>query len=211
LQQATGNACVPHATKKGHSKFWKCTPKVGQKFWGFIMRETHLCNRRHPVSEKLLLAQQYDSGIPVRVLSAKTGIHRAQIGEWIRRYHAGGIEGFSTRNAPYPVSLKTEIVLRVIRNGLSLRQAAIDYRITYNVIRTWVKRAQAQGIEALSIDGRGCHLKRVMNKKPISREQALLLENERLRAENAYLKKLKALVEARIAREDGNVHKPSRN
>jgi transposase-like protein len=175
------------------------------------MRKKHLNNGRYPVSEKLLLVQQYDSGIPVRVLSAKTGIHRSQIKEWIRQYHTYGIEGFSLRKAPHPVSLKTGIVLRIIQNGLSLRQAAIDYRIAYGTIRMWIKKARAQGIEALSIDSRGRPLKSVMNKKPISREQALLLENERLRAETAYLKKLKALVEARIAREGGNAHKPSRN
>jgi transposase len=46
---------------------------------------------------------------------------------------------------------------------------------------------------------------------PLSREQELLNENERLRAEVAYLKKLKVLVEERVARESGIGRKPSKD
>jgi transposase len=42
-------------------------------------------------------------------------------------------------------------------------------------------------------------------------QQSLLKELEYLRAENAFLKKLKALVEERIARESGKLPKPSRD
>jgi transposase len=121
------------------------------------------------------------------------------------------------KNSAYSASLKTEIVLKVIKNGLSLHQASIDYRITRSVIREWVRRATSGGIEALSIDARGHPPKRFMDKqakknsKPLSREQELLIENERLRAENAYLKKLRALVEIRILRESRNAHKPSKD
>jgi transposase len=44
-----------------------------------------------------------------------------------------------------------------------------------------------------------------------STEEGLLAELEYLRAENAYLKKLKVLVEARIARESGKEPKPSKD
>jgi transposase len=186
-------------------------------FWVHFMRKTNLSNRRHPVSEKLQLVQQYDSGTPVRVLSAKTGIHRAQIRQWIHQYQVNGIEGFSMKKQPHPAPLKLEIVSKIIQDGLSLQQASIDYRITYSVIQEWVNKAKSQGVEALFIDNRGRCPKKFMNKKPkkitgpLSRDQELLMENERLSAENTYLKKLKALVEERIARERGSVHKPSGN
>ena len=42
-------------------------------------------------------------------------------------------------------------------------------------------------------------------------ENDLRVENQRLRAEVAYLKKLRILVEERIVRENGNGQKPSKN
>ncbi len=162
------------------------------------------------MEKKLSLIHRYDSGTPVKELSAESGIYYTQIKDWICQYRANGAEGLSMRNTRYPVSLKVEVVSKILGKELSLHQASIDYRITRSVIQKWIKRVDAQGIESLSIDNRGRHRKSFMDKnakKPpvqLSREQELLNENERLRAEVAYLKKLRALVEERIARESGS-------
>ncbi len=163
------------------------------------------------------LISRYESGSSIKMLSSESGIYYTQIKEWIRQYRANGAEGLSMKNTRYPVSLKVEVVSKILGKELSLHQASIDYRITRSVIQKWIKRVDAQGIESLSIDNRGRHRKSFMDKKAkkpplqLSREQELLNENERLRAEVAYLKKLRALVEERIARESGTGRKPSRD
>jgi transposase len=173
--------------------------------------------KRYSRAAKLRLIRRYESGIPIRVLSAQTGVYLTVIKEWFRQYNANGIDGLSLKNGPYPAALKIEIASRVIKKELSLHQASIDYRISRSVIRDWVKKVQWYGVGELFIDNRGRPPERTMDKKavrtskPLSREQELLIENERLRAENAYLKKLKALVEERIFRECGSVPKPSRD
>jgi len=48
-------------------------------------------------------------------------------------------------------------------------------------------------------------------KQNLNREQELEAENAQLRMENAYLKKLNALVQERIAREKGKKQPPSKN
>src|SRR5659263_10751 len=94
---------------------------------------------------------------------------------------------------------------------------SIDYRITKSVLEKWVKKAREFGMDALAIDGRGRTRKNPMyqskkkSSKPLTREEELLQENEFLRAENAFLKKLKALVEERVARENGSTRKSSNN
>jgi transposase len=173
--------------------------------------------RSYSIAEKLLQIRRYESGLPICELSEESGVCPTVLRQWVRDYNAYGIDGLSMKNAPYSASLKIEIALKVIRNRLSLHQASIDYRISRSVIRQWVKKAQWQGVEVLFINNRGRPPKSTMNKKterismPLSREQELLTENERLKAENAYLKKLRALVEERIFRESGNAPTPSRD
>ncbi len=194
-----------------------CTPKVGQNFWGVFMGVQKSFYRRHSLEYKMSLISRYESGATVRQLSAESGIYYTQIKEWLRQYRANGAEGLSMKNTRYPVSLKVEVVSKILGKELSLHQASIDFRITRSVIQKWIKRVDAQGIESLSIDNRGRHGKSFMDKnakKPpvqLSREQELLNENERLRAEVAYLKKLRALVEERIARESGSEPVPSKD
>lgn len=121
------------------------------------------------------------------------------------------------KNPRYTPSLKAEVVSKILDNGLSLRRVSVAYRIERSVIRRWVTKVEAQGIESLSIETRGRHRKSPMEKQPkkrvkvLSRQEELLLENERLKAENAYLKKLRALVEERIARESGSGRTPSKD
>lgn len=80
-----------------------------------------------------------------------------------------------------------------------------------------VKESQDLCFESLSIDNIGRSKKRVMDKKMnrpcklLSMGQELLKENERLKAENTYLKKLQVLVEERVARESGRRHKLSKD
>ena len=147
----------------------------------------------------------------------QTSSYYTQIKEWIRQYRANGAEGLSMKNTRYPVSLKAEVVSKILDKELSLHQASIDYRIERSVLRKWIKKVKAEGAASLSIDNRGRHRKSCTDKKPkkppvqLSREQELLNENERLRAEVAYLKKLRTLVEERVARESGIGRKPSKD
>ena len=85
-------------------------------------------------------------------------------------------------------------------------------------IRVWRKIAQTHGYDALAtIRPRGRPPKRDMGrprkKKPeeMTELERLRYENECLRAENALLKKVKALVEAREARLKEIGRKPSKN
>lgn len=181
------------------------------------MQRSYLKNRRHTIEGKLQLIRRYVSGTTVRELSAETGIYPTQIKHWISQYQANGAESLCLKNPPYSPFLKAEVVMKILENQLSLRQASLLYRITRSVIQKWITKANQEGLEALYVDNRGRSKKRSMDKKskkilePSSREQELLIENERLKAENVYLKKLRALVQERIIRESGSEPKPSKN
>lgn len=90
-----------------------------------------------------------------------------------------------------------------------MNEACLEFNIpSHSIIIKWQQRFEQYGIEGLLDKPRGrpksMTYKRAKKKsnKPLTREEELLLEIESLRAENALLKKLQALIQAEEAEQN---------
>ena len=106
-------------------------------------------------------------------------------------------------NRKYTGEFKQEVVERMHKERLSYREIASLYKIpSHERVRQWERIYMEEGPEGLYIDRRGRNSKgRPAKKLKPEVEEDLLAEVQRLRAENAYLKKLNALVAERVRRE----------
>ena len=106
-------------------------------------------------------------------------------------------------------SLKRKAVDAIAKESLSYAETTLKYNISRNTLKVWLKAFRHGGYEELfatKTKGRPPQMGRPMKikKAPQTDLEKVLRENELLRAENALLKKVRALVEERIAREQGN-------
>jgi transposase len=88
----------------------------------------------------------------------------------------------------------------VYKNRLSFKEAARKYEISDRQIRDWDRIYLQEGMEGLYFDRRGRNSKGGPGRPPKLDNQIeddLIAEVQRLRMENAYLKKLNALVQER--------------
>lgn len=123
--------------------------------------------------------------------------------QWVNKYNshrdikatAKGMSQSMTKERTTSWKEKIEIVLYCIANNKDYRNAAEVYHISYQQIYQWVRKYESEGADALK-DRRG----RKKNEEELTPEERVALqvkrleaENERLRAENAFLKKLKKL------------------
>ncbi len=128
--------------------------------------------------------------------------------EWVKNYEHHGIEGIERRNRKkkYSVQFKLNAIQFMIETGASSVETAVQFKMNHSsIVRRWMREFRSQGKEGLELKGKG---RPSMSKKPIkqkkqgkqeskkrTREAALERENELLRLENSYLKKLKAFRE----------------
>ena len=106
-------------------------------------------------------------------------------------------------NKRYTGEFKQKVVETMQQEKLSYREAGRQFEITdHNRVRLWERIYLEEGPEGLYIERRGRSSKGQPRKqlKP-EVEEDLLAEVQRLRAENAYLKKLNALVAERVRQE----------
>ena len=90
------------------------------------------------------------------------------------------------------------VVETMMREKLSYREAARQFEIQdHNRVASWERIYLMEGAEGLYIERRGRSSKGRPQQFPKEVEEDLLKEVQRLRAENAYLKKLQALVQER--------------
>ena len=132
-------------------------------------------------------------------------ISNRKIYEWIHRYKLNGVNGLiKNQKSSYSGDFKKSVVEYMHANHLSGAEAAEHFNLGSNVVYKWERIYYEEGPDALYEERRG---RPKMSSKPKKKEinekdkEDLIAEVQRLRAENAYLKKLRALVQERIQQE----------
>ena len=98
-------------------------------------------------------------------------------------------------NKRYTGEFKQMVVETMMRDKLSYCEAARQFDISdHKRVTSWERIYLTEGPEGLYIERRGRSSKNRTQQFPKEVEEDLLKEVQRLRAENAYLKKLQALV-----------------
>ena len=98
-------------------------------------------------------------------------------------------------NKRYTGEFKQMVVETMMREKLSYCEAARQFDITdHHRVSSWERIYLMEGPEGLYIERRGRGSKGRPQQFPKEVEEDLLKEVQRLRAENAYLKKLQAVV-----------------
>ena len=128
--------------------------------------------------------------------------------QWVRRYKEKGTEGLiKNLKSSYNGDFKQNVIEYMHTNHLSATETAIKFNLAnHNIVLKWERIYYEEGPQALYQERRG--RKTNMNSKPRKKklskeiEEDLIAENQRLRMENEYLKKLNALVQERINREN---------
>jgi transposase len=159
---------------------------------------------------ELVLKKHYTNGY----VSKLKGVDESNIRKWISFYKAYSKVGLLPRkNQSYSINFKLKVLETIQRKSLSLRDTCLKFNIPDSaIIVKWKRNFANFGLEGLQPKPKGRpksmgDIKRKKRKsdKPLTREEELLLENERLRCENDYLKKLQALIQAE---EKANKRKP---
>lgn len=156
---------------------------------------------------KLKVIKQYLAGeLGYHRLSAKLGIPAFTIRRWVSAYQLHGNESFTRRKIHYSVEFKLSVLEYMWENAATINQTASVFNIPHpDSVRTWAKRYNEGGIEALG------RIKPAVPDMParitppddrpieeLTREE-LLKRVQYLQMEVAVLKKWEALTQAKKA------------
>ena len=172
------------------------------------------------LEEKMSAIGLVFQGESARSVSRRLHLGHHILYEWIESYKLLGIEGLKFKRKKkkrLSYEEKCKIVREYQESELTLFQLSAKYQLSSSIISNWVKLVERNGFEALeSRRSRhfqtGEHMVKRLPKEEYEKEnERLRKENERLRLENLLLKKVRALVEEREARNRAIGHGPSKN
>ena len=167
-----------------------------------------------------LIEEQYQSPT---IVSQQYGVHVSKLRRWRQSYRELGVQGLiSTKNKTYSATFKLKVIRTIARLGLSLSEAKFKFNIPEaSIIGVWQSKFATFGLDGLLPKRKGRPPKDMntskrkprKSNKPLTREEELLIENEKLRCELAFIKKYNALVQAQeeAKAKQKQKSKPSKN
>ena len=175
--------------------------------------------KKHGYAERLKYMHMLEEGYTITYINRNFGISHELLGQLWARYQSDGPSGLiKKKNVKSDYAFKLQVVRDIEENHLTLVDASLKYNVSSSQIVVWNRIARTKGYDALAITRpRGRPPKNDMGrprkKKPeeMTELELLQLRVKELEAENALLKKVKALVEAREARLKEIGRKPSKN
>jgi transposase len=172
------------------------------QMYGFEGLEIRTHNKSYSAELKLQAVLDYLSGhySQTEVIDKYKIASRTQLRKWIKKYNShsslknGGSHAM-TKGRSTDWKERVDIVLYCLSNNNDYHKTSETYQVSYQQVYQWVKKYENGGVDALK-DGRG--RKKSPEELSDADRQSLAMkkleyENERLRAENALLKKLQEL------------------
>ena len=175
--------------------------------------------KKHGYAERLKYMHMLENGYSIEHIHRRFGINDSLLGYLWSRYKSEGPLGLIKKHYQQTdYAFRVRILRDIEENHLTLVDATLKYNVSVGQLCKWRKIVRTQGYDALSITmPRGRPPKNDMGrprkKKPeeMTELELLQLRVKELEAENALLKKVKALVEERDARLREIGRKPSKN
>jgi transposase len=151
---------------------------------------------------RVKLVKEVEQGESLNFIARKYGVGRSTLQSWCVKYSNGGLKQLVSTNQHYTQEFRIYAIEYRWQHDLSYTLAAAELEIPCGgTLYQWEKRYLESGAAGLLNTKKGRPPK--MPKKPdklkrdLTREEQLEAEIAQLRMENAYLKKLNALVQER--------------
>lgn len=170
--------------------------------------------KKRSFKERLAICQMLADGASMVMVEKVSGVSQVLLKEWYLKYQIHGEYGLHSHSRKsYSDAEKEALVLEFQNKDVSLLHFCIERHISHTQFRKWCKAYTGA-------DDYCKHVSQVSSipqemKPPIPEEykqlsqEELLEELAYLRAENALLKKVKALMDEKRARQLKNGRKPS--
>ena len=137
-----------------------------------------------------------------KTIAKSIGVHSSILHQWIKQYEIIGEDAFRKRYTNYSVQFKLDVLNYMNEHGTSIRETAAIFNIpSYETVRKWKVAYETEGIDALKSKKKGRPSMKKESMKQTKQTpvegsvEALQARIKQLEMENAYLKKLNALVQ----------------
>ena len=166
--------------------------------------------------QRLTAAKRYLNGEASTLIARELGMDHHDVVVYAMRYEKHGVKGLEDRQRrPWTVKEKMSAVNDYLKESLTLKEIAIKHEISLGTLKGWIRSYKLSGIDSLEDKrkhnkGKSLMAKSRKNPSQMTNEELLELVKD-LQAENALLKKVKALVEKKEAPKRKIGPTPSKN
>ncbi len=158
---------------------------------------------RYDLDFKIKVIAYYKQGHTEGATGEKFGVNPRFVRKWIEQYQHSGIDAIKpkTSKTKYSSDFKYKVIALMLAEGLSQSETALKFHISSPaLISHWHKAYRLYGMSGLTSKYEGSNtMASPITNKPDDEKTPTELKRELqyLRAENAYLKKLDALLRER--------------